>query len=102
MKIDTNDMITVSEVRDKGVSWLIGEAGAGRNLVVLRNSKPAAVVVGPQVMDRLERVDELEEDLRLWALTLTRIATDTGERFDLDDVANRLGVDLTEDDDEEE
>jgi PHD/YefM family antitoxin component YafN of YafNO toxin-antitoxin module len=102
MKIDTNDMVSVSEASKNGVSWLIGEAGAGRNIVVLRNSRPAAVVVGPEVMDRLERVDELEEDLRLWALTLTRVATDTGERFDLDDVARQLGVDLTDEDDDDE
>jgi PHD/YefM family antitoxin component YafN of YafNO toxin-antitoxin module len=101
MKVDTNDMVSVSEANTRGLSWLINEAGSGRNLVVVRNNAPAAVVVGPQVMERLQHVDEIEEDLRLWALTLTRIATDTGERFDLRDVAAKLGVDLDGDDDEE-
>jgi prevent-host-death family protein len=101
MKVDTNDMVSVTEASNRGVSWLIKEAGSGRNVVVVKNNTPAAVVVGPQVMERLQHVDEIEEDLRLWALTLTRIATDTGERFDLRDIAAKLGVDLDGDDDEE-
>jgi hypothetical protein len=45
-------------------------------------------------MERLQYLEELEQDLKLIAVTWARALTDSGERFDLDDVAAEFGVDL--------
>ena len=46
MRIDTNDMISVSEVSRIGVSKLINEASEGREYILIKNNKPAAALVG--------------------------------------------------------
>lgn len=94
MKIDTNEMISVSDASNRGLSKLVAEAIDGTRWVVVRNNKPAAMIVGLEAMERLQRIDELEQDVRLLVLTVTRSVTDTGERFDLDEVAREFGVDL--------
>ncbi len=44
-------------------------------------------------MDRLQRIDELEDDLRLLSIALVRAAADSGRRCDLDDVLTQVGID---------
>lgn len=99
MKINTDDLISVTDVSRRGVSGLIAEAEAGRTFVVMRQNKPAAVITGLDQFDRLQRMDELADDLRLWALALTRVATDDGTRYTLDEVAAEFGIDLVDEDD---
>ncbi len=93
MNIDTNDMINITDV-SRNASKYISEAENGRTLLVLRNGAAAAVVTGPSNIDRLRRLDNIEEDLRLLAAALTRMATDSGRRHALVDVAAEFGVDL--------
>lgn len=97
MKIDTRDMVTVSDANSKGVSWLVNEASAGRAKVLIRNSKPAAVVASIEDLERLAAVDEIVDDLRLLTVTLIREVADSGKRYDLDDVAAELGVVIGDD-----
>ncbi len=40
--------------------------------------------------DRLDRIDELADDLRLLAATIVRLATDDGRRYSLDEVEAEL------------
>ena len=94
MHIDTQDLISVSEASNKGVSRLIESAAQGRPQVVLRNNQAVAAVVSIETMERLQRVEELESDLRLLSVALARTVTDSGRRYDLDDVAAELGIDL--------
>jgi antitoxin (DNA-binding transcriptional repressor) of toxin-antitoxin stability system len=96
VKIDTNDMISVTEASRQGVSKLIGAASEGRQLVVFRQNQPVAAIVDIKTMERLQKLEELEEDLRLMAIALARTLTDSGERYDLEDVAAEFGVDLDE------
>jgi prevent-host-death family protein len=93
MKINTEDLISVTEASRQGVSKLVSEASAGRDLVLIRNNKPAAAIVG---IEKLERLQRIEEDVKLLALAVVRAATDTGERVSLDDAAARFGIDLDE------
>lgn len=93
MNIDTRDMISVSEASARGVSKLVTDAENGRPQVLLRNSKAVAVVVNIDCMDRLQRIDELEDDLRLLSIALVRVAADSGRRYDLDDVLAEVGID---------
>ncbi len=97
MNVDTNDMISVTDASKRTVSRLVTEAMGGRTFVVMKNNRPAAVIVGQEQMERLQRLDEMEQDLRLWTVALIRTITDTGERHDLAGVAAEFGIDLDED-----
>lgn len=55
--------------------------------------KAVAAVVNIDSMDRLQRLDELEDDLRLLSIALVRAAADSGRRYDLDDVLAEAGID---------
>lgn len=94
MMINSDDMVSVTDANTRGVSWLVNTAAGGRTVVVMRNNKPAAVVTNPDYIDRLQRLDDIEDDLRLWAAALVRMATDSGARHRLEDVAVEFGVDL--------
>lgn len=97
MNVDTHDMISVTEANNRGVSRLIQDAASGRTQIVLRNNKVVAAVVGVENIERLQRLDELESDLRLLSVALARTVTDSGRRYTLDEVAAELGVDLDDD-----
>ncbi len=94
MNVDTQDLISVTEASNRGVSRLIQDAAQGRTQVVLRNNKAVAAVVGIEAIERLARLDELESDLRLLSVALARTVTDSGRRYSLDEVAAEFGVDL--------
>lgn len=87
-KIDTSDLISISDAARLGISALIREAEAGREQVVLRNNKPVAAVVS---MARLEELQRLEEDLMDASLAVARMLTTSEQRHSLDDVLARLG-----------
>lgn len=93
MRVDTRDLVSVTEL-GRDLSRHVNEAHDGRTVVVLKNNQPAAALVSPAEMERLQNLDEREEDLRLLALAVVRLATDTGERVSLDDLASELGFDL--------
>jgi PHD/YefM family antitoxin component YafN of YafNO toxin-antitoxin module len=97
MRIDTRDMVSVSEVSQRGASWLISQvADQKRTLLVLKNSKPAVVVTTVEAVERLERIDETIEDIRLLAAALVRRAADNGATHSLGDVMDELGIDAGE------
>lgn len=93
MNVDTNDLISISEANSRGVSKLVADAEGGRPQVLLRNSKAVAVIVDIASVERLQRIDELEDDLRLLSIALIRAAADSGRRHDLDDVLAEAGID---------
>ena len=93
MRVDTSDIVSVSEANTRGVSKLISDAESGRPQVVLRNWKPVAAIVDIDRMDRLQRLDDLEDDLRLLSIALIRSAADSGRRYALDDVLAEAGID---------
>lgn len=84
----TEHSVSVSAANERGVSGLLRDAEAGRDVVVERHGRPVAVIVG---MARLAELIELEADLRSAALVLARAATDTGARTDLDTVIAAFG-----------
>lgn len=101
MRTDTEDLISISEASSRGISSLVTRVREGRRLVLLRNNKPAAVIADIESMDRLQRVEEIEDDLRLLSIAWVRTLTDRGGRHDLEDVAAEFGVDLDDEDDED-
>ena len=96
MNVDTDDTISVTDASRYGVSKLVTDAENGRIRVVLRNNEAVAAIVNIPIMERLQRLDEMESDLRLLSIALVRSAADSGRRHDLDDVAWELGIDPAE------
>jgi prevent-host-death family protein len=87
-RVDTQDLISISEATKLGVSGLVREAEAGHDQIVLRNSKPVAAVVS---MERLEELQRLEEDLTDISLAVARMLTTSSRRHSLDDVLAQFG-----------
>lgn len=101
MKIDTNDLISVTDANAKGISKLVNEASNGHEFILIRNNKPAAAIIGIDKLERLQRLEEWEDDIKLLTLAVVRSATDTGERVSLEDAAARFGIDLDEPDEDD-
>lgn len=95
MITNTENLVSVSDLSNS-VSRRVTQVETGDPLLVLRNNRPVAALIGIEAAERVARVDELEEDLKLLALTLTRKATDSGERFSLDEVLADAGLDADE------
>jgi len=93
MLTNTDDLVAASEV-GRNFGRYTAEVAGGRTVVIVKNNEPTAALVPMRTMDRLSKLDELEEDLRLWSIALIRSATDSGERYSLDEVAAELGVNL--------
>ncbi|MGH3544591.1 MAG: hypothetical protein ACRDPW_01460 [Mycobacteriales bacterium] len=100
MNVNTNDLISVSEASQLGVSKLISNASEGRAQVVIKNNKVVAAVIGTAAMEQLQKLDELEADLRILSIALARTVTDSGRRYSLSTVAHKLDIDLDLVDDE--
>ena len=95
MKTDTRDMVSATTAA-RDFSRISSEAAQGRTFVVVRNNEPTVAIVPVSQMERLDRIDGLEDDMRLLSVALARIATDDGVRHSLDDVAAEFGVDLND------
>lgn len=93
VNIPTGNIVGVTEVSGN-VSRYMADVADGQSFLVMKNNRPVAAIVNPGVLDRLQEIDEREEDLRLLCLALARILTDSGNRHDLDDVAAELGISL--------
>lgn len=96
MLIDTDHMLTITAASARGVSSLANDAANGHDLVLLRNGRPVAAVVSTERLDRMQRLEELDNDIHLLAIALSRVVLDDGTRVTLDDVLDGLG--LTRDD----
>ncbi len=81
-------VLSVTEASTRGVAGLLKDSEHGTDTVVERHGKPVAAVVSIQ---HFEDLRELERDLRSAALVLSRTATDSGRRTDLDSVISSFG-----------
>lgn len=82
--------LSISDAAKRGVPGLARDAETGSSIVVERNHRPVAAIIG---VNELHRYQEAERDLRDLAVVLIRTATDTGERTSLSDVLTRFGFD---------
>ena len=89
-RVDTDDMVSVTEMGTRGVSHFVSQAAAGRDIVVLRNNKPAAMLIG---LDRYDQMQQALDDAADIALGTARLALAEGEdTVSLDDVLTDFGV----------
>jgi antitoxin (DNA-binding transcriptional repressor) of toxin-antitoxin stability system len=86
--VDTRELVSISDATKKGLSRLVRDAAAGHERILLRNNKPVAAVVS---MQRLEELEQREEDVRDIALGLARLLTAGEERISLDEVLGQFG-----------
>src|SRR3954454_22259552 len=91
--LDHPHVVSVTEAAKCGVPRLVKDVELGEDIVVERHSKAVAAVVSMRHLGELRR---LEADLREAALLLSRAATDTGHRTDLDEALNAFGFDRAE------
>jgi prevent-host-death family protein len=87
-RVDTADLISISEANKLGISGLVKEAEQGREQIVLRNNKPVAAVVS---IERLEELQQLQDDLLDISLVTARMLTTGPERYSLDEVLAQFG-----------
>ncbi len=89
-RVDTADLISISEANKIGVSGLVRDAESGHEKVVLRNNKAVAAVVS---IKRIDELQQLEEDLLDISVATARALTTGPRRHSLDEVLAQLGYD---------
>src|SRR5947209_18895591 len=87
-KVDTRDLISISEANRIWISRLVRMAEAGHEQVLLRNNRAVAAVIS---VARLDELYELQEDLTDISLATARMLTTGPKRHSLDDVLAQFG-----------
>ncbi len=96
MKTDTRDLVSATKAA-RDFSSITSRVADGNRVVVLKNNEPSVAIVPMSDMEQLDRLAEREDDIRLLAVALTRIATDDGAgRVSLEDFAREMGIDLND------
>lgn len=88
MMIDHRDVVGVTELANSS-SRLVADAAQGRRIIISKNNRPTAALVGIECLQQLE---DREENVGLLVLALTRLATDNGNRTELNDFIDELGL----------
>ena len=87
-RVDTADLISISEATKLGVSGLVRGVEGGRPRIVLRNNKPVAAIVS---VKRLEELEQLEEDILDVSLATARMLTSGPQCHSLENVLAQFG-----------
>lgn len=91
----------MTEAARQGVAGIVADAEA-RDIIVTRRGHPVAAVVS---IRRVERLEQLLDDVRDLTLALSRVVTDDGNRVSFADLLAAYGLtrpelaELAEDDD---
>jgi prevent-host-death family protein len=88
MMIDHRDVVGVTELSNSS-SRLVAQAASGSDVIISKNNRPIAALVG---IGRLQEIEDREENVALLVLAITRLATDNGNRTDLDDFIAEMGL----------
>lgn len=81
--ITLDNLVSVSELSHGGAGKTPGRVGNNNPIVVMRNNKPAAIVISP---DDYRRLTEAEEDFALYLEAEERMKKGDGTRLGMDDV----------------
>ncbi|MEP6842808.1 MAG: type II toxin-antitoxin system prevent-host-death family antitoxin [Pseudolysinimonas sp.] len=93
MKTTTESLIGATDF-GRSPAKLLQRAENGERIVILRNNKPTAIIIDVRTAERIARIEEIEEDMRLLVASMVRIATDNGTRYELDATLAELGIDI--------
>ncbi len=86
--VDTEALVSITDATKRGVSALVRKAEAGQQQIVVRNNKPVAAIIS---MQRLEQLQQLEEDALDVSLAAARLLTTGERRHSLDAVLAQFG-----------
>ena len=81
--ISLDNLVSVSELSHGGVSRTLSRVSDDNPIVVMRNNKPAAIVITP---DDYKRFTEAEENFALYLEATERMKHDDGTRVGMGDV----------------
>lgn len=81
--ITLDNLVSVSELTTEGSARRSAGWGNNNPIVVMRNNKPAAIVISP---DDYRRLTEAEEDFALYLEAEERMKKGDGTRLGMDDV----------------
>lgn len=95
MRTTTESLIGATDFA-RSPAKILDRAEHGERIVILRNNQPVAVIIDVETANRIGRLEQIEEDLKLLIVAIARAATDNGARHDLDTVAAELGIDPDE------
>lgn len=93
METTTESLIGATDFA-RSPAKMLQRAENGERIVILRNNKPTAIIVDVKTAERVSRIEQIEEDMKLLVASMVRIATDDGRRYELDDIAAEFGIDL--------
>lgn len=89
-----NSLISITQFNKGQASKIFDRLRTERQLVVLKNNAPSAVILSPE---EYERLAEIEEDYQLLLLAQQRIAnSDTERTITFNDAMVDLGISETE------
>ncbi|MGH3680472.1 MAG: type II toxin-antitoxin system prevent-host-death family antitoxin [Natronosporangium sp.] len=80
--------VSVTEATARGVAGIISDAETG-DIIVTRHHRAVAVIVSTE---RMERIQEMLDDLRDLTLAVARSVTDDGARISFDDLLSAYGL----------
>lgn len=80
--------VSVTEATRRGVAGIISDAEAG-DIILTRHHRAVAVIVSTE---RMERIQEMIDDLRDLTLAVARTVTDDGARISFDDLLTAYGL----------
>ena len=95
MRTTTESLIGATDF-GRSPAKILARAENGERIVILRNNQPTAIIIDVETANRVNQIEQIEEDLKLLVVAMVRAATDNGERHDLDNVASELGIDPSE------
>lgn len=75
-------IVPISTLNHGGASRTINAVKHNRPAVIMRNNRPAAVIITPEDYTRLL---EIAEDYELYMLAKDRVEHDDGKRYTMDD-----------------
>lgn len=80
MRVHTDDLISVTDAAKVGVSRLVSDAEDGMVRVILRNSRPVAVILSLERFEELvgERIAPREPSKRLLLRRITQLGREMG------------------------
>jgi prevent-host-death family protein len=79
--------VSVTDATQRGVAGIISDAEAS-DIIVTRRSRPVAVIVS---VERLEKIQHMLDDLRDLTLAASRVLTDDGTRISFDELLTAFG-----------
>jgi prevent-host-death family protein len=85
---ETDNVISVTDASESGLSALLRQAEEGRDRILVRNNEAVAVVMS---VERFEQMQQLQDDLYDITLVAARSVTTSGPSVSLDDVIERFG-----------